>query len=46
MIELGRAARDRKKLPTKTPLQEFLVVNSDPKYITGLESVKSYIQEV
>lgn len=45
VIELGRAARDRKKLPIKTPLSEFLVVNKDAKYIAGLETVKSYIQE-
>jgi len=45
IIELGRAARDRKKLPIKTPLDDLLVVNKDAEFIKSLSSVKSYILE-
>ncbi|KAL6072740.1 isoleucine--tRNA ligase [Balamuthia mandrillaris] len=43
VIELGRLARDRRKLPIKHPLKEVTVVSPNQKLLDNLESLKPYI---
>eukprot|EP01102_Stenamoeba_stenopodia_P010924 TRINITY_DN3331_c0_g1_i2.p1 TRINITY_DN3331_c0_g1~~TRINITY_DN3331_c0_g1_i2.p1 ORF type:complete len:1070 (-),score=302.88 TRINITY_DN3331_c0_g1_i2:3045-6254(-) len=45
VIELGRAARDRRKLPVKFPLKELLVVSKNEQLLEALRSCKNYIVE-
>ncbi|KAN0031556.1 hypothetical protein ACTFIV_005421 [Dictyostelium citrinum] len=45
VIELGRAARDRRTKPIKFPLKEFMVITENQQYLADLESLKSYILE-
>eukprot|EP01111_Echinosteliopsis_oligospora_P006899 TRINITY_DN2135_c0_g1_i3.p1 TRINITY_DN2135_c0_g1~~TRINITY_DN2135_c0_g1_i3.p1 ORF type:complete len:1138 (+),score=324.53 TRINITY_DN2135_c0_g1_i3:43-3456(+) len=45
VIELGRAARDRRKLPVKTPLMDIRVVHPDIHTLTALGSLQNYIVE-
>jgi isoleucyl-tRNA synthetase len=43
-IELGRAARDRRKMPLKYPLIDLTVVSANEKLLKSLESLSSYIR--
>jgi isoleucyl-tRNA synthetase len=43
-IELGRAARDRRKMPLKYPLIDLTVVSANEKLLKSLESLASYIR--
>eukprot|EP01098_Paradermamoeba_levis_P007549 TRINITY_DN3122_c0_g1_i1.p1 TRINITY_DN3122_c0_g1~~TRINITY_DN3122_c0_g1_i1.p1 ORF type:complete len:789 (-),score=193.95 TRINITY_DN3122_c0_g1_i1:891-3257(-) len=45
VIELGRAARDRRKKPLKFPLKHVTVVHEDPQFVADLQSLKDYILE-
>ncbi|EGC32927.1 isoleucyl-tRNA synthetase [Dictyostelium purpureum] len=45
VIELGRAARDRRTKPIKHPLKDFMVITENKQYLDDLESLKSYILE-
>eukprot|EP01135_Chromosphaera_perkinsii_P005903 Nk52_evm36s370 gene=Nk52_evmTU36s370 len=45
VIELGRVIRDRKALPLKFPLKEFVVIHKDADYLKDCESLQSYIKE-
>jgi len=46
VIELGRASRDRRKLPIKFPLKELLVVSKNEQLLDALRTCKNYIVEV
>jgi len=43
VIELGRTARDRRKLPTKHPLRSITVVHNDEVLLNDLRTLKDYI---
>jgi isoleucyl-tRNA synthetase len=43
VIELGRAIRDRRTLPLKTPLREYIVINADKQYQTDIRALENYI---
>jgi isoleucyl-tRNA synthetase len=43
-IELGRAARDRRKMPLKYPLIDLTVVSANEELLKSLESLSSYIR--
>jgi isoleucyl-tRNA synthetase len=43
-IELGRAARDRRKMPLKYPLIDLTVVSANEKLLKSLDSLASYIR--
>jgi len=45
VIELGRVARDRKTLPLKYPLPEFVILHNDEKYMEDITSLQSYVSE-
>jgi len=44
-IELGRAARDRRKMPIKYPLIDITVVSANQNLLKSLESLSTYIRE-
>eukprot|EP01124_Arcella_intermedia_P022504 TRINITY_DN3362_c0_g1_i1.p1 TRINITY_DN3362_c0_g1~~TRINITY_DN3362_c0_g1_i1.p1 ORF type:complete len:1073 (-),score=204.87 TRINITY_DN3362_c0_g1_i1:40-3258(-) len=43
VIELGRVARDRRKLPFKTPLLELLVYQKSEEFLEDIVSLEQYI---
>ncbi|XP_057312856.1 isoleucine--tRNA ligase, cytoplasmic-like [Hydractinia symbiolongicarpus] len=45
VIELGRVARDRKKLSLKYPLPELVILHNDEKYMEDVLSLEKYILE-
>jgi isoleucyl-tRNA synthetase len=45
VIELGRAIRDRKTIPLKTPLSEIVIISPDQEYRSDVESLERYISE-
>ncbi len=45
VVELARAARDRRTLPVKTPLAFLHVVHSNPAVLEGLEKFLPYIKD-
>ncbi|TPX34885.1 isoleucine---tRNA ligase [Synchytrium microbalum] len=45
VIEAGRVVRDRKTLPTKTPLRELILINSDPQFLSDVKALESYVVE-
>lgn len=44
VIELGRAARDRRKTPLKTPLTEVCVIHPSQVVLDKLDSLSAYIK--
>ncbi|PNY29521.1 Isoleucine-tRNA ligase, cytoplasmic [Tolypocladium capitatum] len=44
VIQLGRAARERRNISLKTPLLRLVVVTEE-QHVSGLESLKAYVQE-
>lgn len=45
VVELGRTARDRKKLGLKVPLPDILVVHRDQQYLDDVLSLERYVQK-
>eukprot|EP00002_Diphylleia_rotans_P038380 TRINITY_DN871_c0_g2_i3.p1 TRINITY_DN871_c0_g2~~TRINITY_DN871_c0_g2_i3.p1 ORF type:complete len:1086 (-),score=232.87 TRINITY_DN871_c0_g2_i3:2461-5718(-) len=45
VIVIGRAIRDRKNLPLKTPLRSVTVVHRDAVYLGDIVNLSSYIKE-
>jgi isoleucyl-tRNA synthetase len=45
VIQLGRAARDRRTLPLKFPLTKVTSINSNSQFQADIESLKTYIIE-
>jgi isoleucyl-tRNA synthetase len=43
VVQLGRAARDRKTLPIKFPLTSVTVIHKDPVFLKDIEELKPYI---
>jgi len=43
VIELGRVARERRKLPFKTPLSQVIIYQKDSEYLEDITSLESYI---
>jgi isoleucyl-tRNA synthetase len=43
VIELGRVARDRRKLPFKTPLTQVIIFQKESEYLEDVASLESYI---
>jgi len=45
VIELGRAARDRRNKPIKYPLKDYMVITENQQYLEDLATLKPYILE-
>jgi isoleucyl-tRNA synthetase len=45
VIELGRTARDKRKLTMKRPLKNVLVVHKDPAYLADVKGLEQYVRE-
>ena len=45
VIELGRNARDKRKLTMKRPLKNVLVVHKDPSYLADVKGLEQYVRE-
>lgn len=46
VIELARVIRDRKTIPTKYPLREVVVIDTDQQSLDQITSLQKYILEV
>ncbi|KAJ1911265.1 isoleucine--tRNA ligase [Tieghemiomyces parasiticus] len=45
VIELGRYVREKRNISLKNPLQELVVVHTDPQYLADLRTLETYITE-
>lgn len=45
VIELGRTARDKRKITMKRPLKSALVVHKDASYLDDVRSLQNYVRE-
>lgn len=45
VIDLARNIREKKMISLKTPLQELVIINSDPEFRKDVESLKGYISD-
>ncbi|KAI5963136.1 ILS1 [Candida pseudojiufengensis] len=45
VIDLARNIREKKMISLKHPLQELVIINSNPKFRSDVESLKNYISD-
>ncbi|GAM17703.1 hypothetical protein SAMD00019534_008780 [Acytostelium subglobosum LB1] len=43
VIDMGRSSRDRRNVPIKTPLRDFVVMSENPQYLEDVHDLEQYV---